>query len=296
MKKSFLIFMFCASSGLIIASGYDSDRDSQSSAFSNHGWHDFESFSNSEFSELTQTGKSAASVVSQDLITSVSPVKLAWDSSDAYSYRADGFVDLAAADRIHASWLTHLDDESLQKKCTLIQGQAVQYTSIIDSEFLGEFIRRHPEGLNRALAGSKRGRGFSQSEADTLCEGIDCIDSGESKIEGLFEKFKTRDLDICLACIDARNEELQHYLLVTLAPKADFKKVVDEQVENDRMRKMLNYKKQLDLGLDDLDFANTKKELQQRNLITTYFPKSLVPYPVGPVKFPDSSKKSVELK
>jgi hypothetical protein len=299
MKKSFLIFMFCASSALILSSGYDSDRDSQSSVFSNHGWHDSESSLDSEVSESTQVLPSAGSIPSQDLVSPVplvspvSPVEFVWDPSGTYSYKADGWVDRAVADRIHASWLAHLDDESLQKKCTLIQKKGdAEYISSEDREFLGEFARRHPEGLGRALAGSKRGRDFSYAEVDTLCEGV------EGVLKGLFEKFKTKDVDTCLACLDARNEEIQRYLLITLAPKADFKRVVVEQVEIDRMRKMLCYKKHVDSGQDDEVFvdADARQGLQQKNLITRHFPRSLVPYPVWPVASSDSSEKPVKLK
>ena len=307
MRKSlFLGFVFIGSSIFVSAS-------SQGSVFSNHGsipspvfagplfldsYSDVEAtqFQSSAESFATSTQRSSvglpAAFLSPAESTSESPTL--WNPLAVYPSGSDGGVDVEAVNRLQVLWLAHLGDESLQKKCVLTQEKIItdRFVGIAEQELLDEFIRRHPEGLSEALAGSKRRLDFPRSELDTLCEGVD------GNFEGLFERFKTRDVDTCLACLNARNEEIEQYLLVTNAPNDEFVKLVDEQVEHRKFREMLRYKSKRDAEESGEVFVDedARKGLQQINLITNHFPKSLVPYPVWPEASSDRSEKRVELK
>lgn len=271
MKTLGLIFMLFACDAIF---AFSPDSGFPDSALSNHGWGDSDSSAQLDSTQLLPSQKE---VTTQDEIVYALPaVFIAPAGSDAQVYLD---ASLKAAEDFHQRWLASLPEQDLRAKCELIQHQKASECSFVDQEFLNEFARRHPEGLARA--GSKRRLSFSRSAIDDACFGLHDVQ------KGVFERFKTTDIDACLACLADENFAFQNRFLLELMPAEEFSILVAAQVENDRLRKALEEKKELD-AQDSQEGA--RLGVKGNRLISDFYRRSLVPYPVSESQAPRELK------
>ena len=153
------------------------------------------------------------------------------DKVQVYPAGKDGYMDEQAAIDIHKAWIASLPEKALQEKCALIEQERTDkgYIGVVGTELLDEFHRRYPEGSSVVFAGLKGRGNFARADCDAF-----------------YESSGAKNLETCVARVVARNDAIEHELLVTVPSKDKFAALVAEQVEIARALKMLEFKKQRD--------------------------------------------------